>query len=94
MRHYDKLALQLQHEGNHLKAMDTMEKSLALRLKVFGVDSPDAREACKVLGAMCNRLARCYLEQNRLSRVEELLQKALRLTAWDRIGHAACCCSW
>jgi tetratricopeptide (TPR) repeat protein len=117
---HSSFATPAQVDRKYMHALDTMEDALKLRLQKYGIDSPDSREAMRVMAIFANRLARggissfqiyatlhclpqsltvfrspshyCLLrslspgcmEQGKLSRVLELLDKADKLSAWDR----------
>lgn len=68
-----------------------MERGLVLRQHFFGVDSDQVRNACKIVGEMCNLLAMTYLQQESYDLVLELLKKAEILTDRDPQGKAVTC---
>jgi Ca2+-binding EF-hand superfamily protein len=83
IRDVDEEAELFQRQGKYLEALECMEKSLLLRERFSGAESPEVWDACKVAGEMCNLLARSYMERDNLARVFELLKKAEVLTARD-----------
>ena len=73
--------MRLKKIGCHLDALRYMELSLNLRKQIFGIESREVSQACKVLLNSYNTLAMNCLQREDFEKSYELLKKAETLTA-------------
>ena len=76
----DEECANLQAEGHYLEALDYMERSLVLRRCLYGNESEEAIQACKLVVDTCNGLATAYLTQDNFQMAMELIKKAEALS--------------
>ena len=76
----DEECANLQAEGQYLEALDYMERSLVLRRCLYGNESEEAIQACKLVVDTCNGLATAYLTQDNFQMAMELIKKAEALS--------------
>jgi len=80
LKEIDMTSQELQKQNKLMEALQCMEKSLILRMHIFGLKSPEVAGACQSVAEMCNYLAMMYLQNDDFDLVLELLQKAEVLT--------------
>ena len=76
----DEECANLQADGHYLEALDYMERSLVLRRCLYGNESEEAIQACKLVVDTCNGLATAYLTQDNFQMAMELIKKAEALS--------------
>ena len=76
----DEECANLQADGHYLEALDFMERSLVLRRCLYGNESEEAIQACKLVVDTCNGLATAYLTQDNFQMAMELIKKAEALS--------------
>lgn len=88
LKELDDKSVQLQKDGNYLKALTCMEQGLVLRQRLFGTSSDEVWSACKTVGELCNLLAIMHLKDGEFKMAEMLLKKAEILHQNDNKGKA------
>lgn len=88
LKELDDKSVQLQKDGNYLKALTCMEQGLVLRQRLFGTNSEEVWTACKTVGELCNLLAMTHLRDGEFKMAEMLLKKAEILHQNDNKGKA------
>lgn len=86
LENLNKAVLAAKEKGDDLAALEMMEQSLLLQQRHFGVNSIEVKEACKVTGSLCNKLAIQFLSQDEINMATTLLQKAEILNHNHKVG--------